>query len=363
MKQGLSGERRIALLIVSYHQEIEVQRLLSSLPSGLGPYRPTICLVENEASDEPRVDWPRWAQTVDLPLLSLRSPRNLGFAEGNNAAWRLLQKHGPFDYYVLLNPDTEVSPGWLETLLQPFHDPEIGLTGSTLFFPDGRINAWGCKFHFLGFGYMAHFQESPASLSTASCPTYPCGAALALSHSALEKVQTLSGDSALFWPDLFLYHDDLELGLRVLLAGLRSQLVRESRVIHYHEFIGTSRNDRKFFYQERNRFLVLIAYYKTATLLLLIPWLCVMEVIFLLKEIGLSRSARWQVYRQLAREFSTRSFWTRRQTVQKNRVRSDRALLAHFSGKMEHPVVTPGWQFGQALVHGYYQILRRVIWW
>src|SRR3978361_1354897 len=55
----------------------------------------------------------------------LLSNKNLGFAGGNN--WGMRQAKGEFIFIV--NNDTEVTPGLLRSLLEPFYnDPAIGVT-------------------------------------------------------------------------------------------------------------------------------------------------------------------------------------------------------------------------------------------
>jgi GT2 family glycosyltransferase/glycosyltransferase involved in cell wall biosynthesis len=46
-------------------------------------------------------------------------------------------------YILLLNNDTEVSPGWLEALLEPMEDERTGIVGGKLVYPDGRLQEAG----------------------------------------------------------------------------------------------------------------------------------------------------------------------------------------------------------------------------
>jgi GT2 family glycosyltransferase len=65
-----------------------------------------------------------WLQTnhPDIEVIALEE--NFGFAGGYNRALRLIEA----DYYVLLNSDVEVSPGWLDTLIAFMEDnPDAGV--------------------------------------------------------------------------------------------------------------------------------------------------------------------------------------------------------------------------------------------
>ncbi len=47
------------------------------------------------------------------------------------------------EYILLLNNDTEVTPGWLEALLAPFEDASTGIVGAKLVYPDGSLQEAG----------------------------------------------------------------------------------------------------------------------------------------------------------------------------------------------------------------------------
>ncbi|MCS6949825.1 MAG: glycosyltransferase family 2 protein [bacterium] len=64
------------------------------------------------------------------------SERNLGYAAGNNL---LLQK-AQGEYLLLLNPDTEVTEGALDTAVQYLREhPDVAALGAKLVYPDGRV--------------------------------------------------------------------------------------------------------------------------------------------------------------------------------------------------------------------------------
>jgi GT2 family glycosyltransferase len=328
-----SPGRSIAIIVVGFESARHLPGFLASLPAAITPHRPLLCLVDNHSADATGALFEEFARSSSLDVLVHRTPVNLGYTGGNNAAYELLAARGPFDVYVLVNPDTVLAEGWLRGLVQAFDDTTVGLAGSLMLLPDGRVDAVGCGLHFLGFGFTRGFTR-PLSQRPSLTPSYVAGASLAISLEALTRAQALAGESVIFWPELFLYHDDLELGWRVRLAGLGVVVTEESRLIHDHDFSGSA---QKFFYMERNRFLVLLCYYRWPTLVLLSPLLLLAELALLATDRRLGPVGRLRVYAALPRELARASFWHRRRHVQSRRVVPDHEILAHLAGSIEHP--------------------------
>ena len=78
------------------------------------------------------------AQT-DPRLHIIFNDRNAGFAAGCNQGARAATGA----VLVFLNNDTEVTPGWLEPLLEALAEPGTGIAGSRLLFADGTIQHAG----------------------------------------------------------------------------------------------------------------------------------------------------------------------------------------------------------------------------
>jgi GT2 family glycosyltransferase/glycosyltransferase involved in cell wall biosynthesis len=83
-------------------------------------------------------------QSLNYPHLKIvNNKANRGFAAFNNQGLRLATR----PYVLFLNDDVELTPGWLEPLIETLDlHPKVGAVGSRLLYPDGRIQHDGKMF-------------------------------------------------------------------------------------------------------------------------------------------------------------------------------------------------------------------------
>lgn len=212
----------------------------------------------------------------------LETGRNLGFAGGNDAGIEAALARGA-DWIYLLNPDTDVDPAFLaEAVAVGQADPGTAAVQSLLLLHPERelVNTAGNQIHFLGFGHCGGYRSRRADAGgePREIP-FASGAAVLLRAAALREVGLLD-------PVLYLYQEDQDLGLRLRLAGWRARLAPRSLVWHHYAF---SRNAEKYFWLERNRYLVLAKNLTLRSLLVLAPALLAAEAAML----GLALAGGW----------------------------------------------------------------------
>ena len=280
---------------------------------------------------------------------------NLGFATANNIGLRLAVKHGA-TYVALLNPDTTVAPDWLEELVATAElDERIAVCQSKILLYDtpDLLNTDGNVVHYLGFGYCGNYRQQDVENSrTARDVGFASGAAMLIRASACARIGVLD-------ETINFYSEDLEYSLRARLAGYRVVAAPSARAWHKYEFLGRV-GKRKFYYLERNRWLVLLSYYRVRTLLLLAPALVLLEggiLLFAWKDGWLRH--KLAAYRDVCG--SLRAALATRKSVQALRRLDDRSLLASMCGTL----VVPGLRsslldrIGNPLLQRYFRVVLK----
>jgi GT2 family glycosyltransferase len=362
---------RTSIVVVAYNHGAYLPACLRALEAAVGPSEARLILIDNASSDGTAERVRRELLSSDgtrtrggLPVVFLANGENLGFSGGNNQALRQALADGD-EFAYLLNPDTEVEPGFLApALAAAAGDPRIAEVQSLLVrLPGGdTVNTWGNALHYLGFGYAAGDGtplDAPATrarLAGVRDIAYASGAGVLVRLAALREVGFLD-------ETLFAYHEDLELSWRLRLAGWRVVLAPASRVGHRYEF---GRSMGKMYLMERNRFLVLAWCYRARTLALLAPALLAMEAGLWLFA---ARAGWWRekgrAYRYLVGAEGRRALREGRRRVQALRQVSDRAASALFTGEVIFPAVSP-WlltHVANPLFAAYWALARAMMRW
>jgi len=263
----------------------------------------------------------RWANVIVI-----RNEKNLGFAKSNNVGLQYAIDQG-YEYVYLLNQDTYIEPDFLSQAIKVMlSDVKIGAVQSKLmlFGDRGKINSWGNEIHFLGFAYAGGYKVPNQELPEREI-AYPSGACALIKVSALKYI-------GLFNEEFFMYHEDVDLGWRLWLAGYRCVLAPKSVVYHKYEF---SRSIKKLYFMERNRYLVVLQNYKVFTILLIAPAMIFMDLLMFVY----SFYAGWwrqelDVYKYFFQPRSLSVMLKTRRLVQSKRRVGDREIIKRFTGKI-----------------------------
>jgi hypothetical protein len=238
---GDGGTPAVSVVVVSYQGRAHLERCLPALALTSGVAFETI-LVDN-ASRDGSAAWAREA-FPDVRVIAL--PRNIGFGAANRRGAEAARA----PLLALLNSDTVVDPGWLAELVRTLTgDPSIGAACSTLLLLDrpDLVNARGGGMTRLGYGFDRDYLHPAAPSPLGPEPEvrevlFPTAAAMLMRR---EEFLAMGG----FDPAFFMYHEDVDLGWRLWIAGRRVVVCRDSLVRHAHG--GTARAARGDRFKDR----------------------------------------------------------------------------------------------------------------
>lgn len=235
----------LSVIVVSYNTRDLTRACLESV------YRETALLdfeviVVDNASEDGSADMVR-AEFPQARLLALEE--NVGFAAANNRA----AAEATGRYILLLNPDTVVLDGAIDTLVS-FAEahPEYGVYGGSTFFADGSVNptsGWNLptpwSLFATGVGLSSLFRNS--RLANPESVRYRDGVPVEVGI-VTGCLLVISRD---FWERLggfdtgfYMYGEDADLCIRARNKGARPVLCPNAQIIHYGGASETVRADK-----------------------------------------------------------------------------------------------------------------------
>ncbi len=207
-------EPSIAVVIVAFGHAVQLPATLRSIVAQRYPSdRLQIVVVDNGAGESAAV-----ARGSAPGALVLEPERNLGFAGGCN----LGVSRSSADNVVLINPDVELRPGFLDALVDALREPAVGVVGGKLLFPGGVTLQHAGGILQLPLALTSHRgygEADDATYDEIVDVEYVTGAALATRRETWDR---LNGMDEAFSPA---YYEEVDFCLRTREAGLRVRYV------------------------------------------------------------------------------------------------------------------------------------------
>jgi GT2 family glycosyltransferase len=240
------ADHRVSVIVLNMNGGGIILDCLRSL--GSQDPRPDLTIVVDNGSD----DGSDGAVEREFPdAVLLRQGRNTGFAGGNNTGLR----HAVGDLVVLLNNDCIVEAGWLSSLLGTVtSDPGIGAVASSMrnVADISILDSAGGTMDWMGFARDRGSGRPASDFPEGDGVPFPCGGAMMVRRSALPFPGRIFDDG------LFIYFEDLELGIQLNRLGRR--VVYDPCAVVRHAHSATTSGMGTYFkeYQcNRNRLVVL----------------------------------------------------------------------------------------------------------
>jgi GT2 family glycosyltransferase len=158
-----------------------------------------------------------------------------------------------------------------------------------------------------------------------------------------------------------MYHDDLELSLKVKLAGYKIILAPRSVIFHKYEF---SRSVNMLYYMERNRYATIFSFYPLYLLVLIgLPALIMDLGLLLYSAFRGWFKTEWKIYVYFCRPKSYERIDVERRKLKRLSVVPFAQLARDFSGRIEfQEIANPVLQYlVNPLFNLYWSLIKKII--
>ncbi len=239
----MTRDAKILVVIVNYNSFDFCQKCLESLAKEklLHPHL-KIHVVDNCSPDGSaqnlqelvkKKNWHDWVQIT-------AHPKNDGFGAGNNVALEAnLASNEPADFYLLINPDTEVRPGAVGALLDFMQkNPQASILGPRTESTPGQVDPSAFRFPSLGSDFLAGFRVrffdkifhrwliAPKPSTHPKQCDWISGGCMFIRREVLATI-------GLFDEDFFLYFEETDLCHRASRHGLQTWYVPSAVIMHW----------------------------------------------------------------------------------------------------------------------------------
>lgn len=352
---------KVSIIITTWNSESHINGLfMSLLKMDYNKADWDLVIIDNHSTDSSKDLLLAWQKKLHNLKTIIYNTENRGFSPAYNQGIEIALKDKP-DYIALLNDDTIVTPNWLSIIIEKMKaDPQIGLAQPLLtrYPKSDKINSFGNCLHYLGFGFSygenqpIKFFEQQKILNDYE-PAYLSFTAVVIKRQVIKQIGLLD-------PNYFAYHEDTDYCLRARLAGWKLLAAKHSIVHHKYQF-PSKKNKKRYFYLERNRYYLVLKFFKLKTLLLITPACLIMEIGLIIFSI--IRGFFWQrihAYFWILKNFAKIS--RERKKIQSTRKTGDRKLYKFMSGKIEFQEINnPLLDIANPLLNLYFKLIKRII--
>lgn len=270
----------VAIVILNWNGQHFLEQFLPSILTTTYVNKRVI-VADNASTDNSVSFLQQYFPQVEI----ISNPCNQGFAKGYNTALQQVDS----DYYVLLNSDVEVTPGWIEPIIELMENnasigacqPKIKMyAAKQLFEYAGACGGW-----LDNFGYpfargriFDTIEEDKGQYNQAEQCFWASGAALFV---RTDMYHVLGGFDEYF----FAHQEEIDFCWRLQLAGYKVYVQPASVVYHLGGGTLPQGNPQKDFLNFRNNLVMLAKNFTGSKALFIIPFRMGLDIIAAYKEL------------------------------------------------------------------------------
>ncbi len=239
--------KRVSIITVNYNQSGVTIEFLHSLRR-YAPFDNIEVIIADNAPDKNYEKEFREAY-ADVKYISLKD--NLGFAGGNNAGIKIATG----EFILLLNNDTEITEGFIHTMVETMEkNPRIGMLSPLIKYYDDKTTIQYAGFTKMNYltarnKAIAHKEKDYGQYNDRSYQTHFChGAAVMFRKADL-------AETGLMYEDYFLYYEEMDWSEKFKKAGKEIWFTGKAKIYHKESMSVGRQSAIKTYFISRNRML------------------------------------------------------------------------------------------------------------
>lgn len=285
----------IAIIMVNYQRSTDTIECLESLWRVMEP-RFHVFLADNGSKFDDVATLRDYSNHHADRLTFVAYPKNYGFTGAHNRLLQPLLNDRRFEYALLLNNDTVVTPEFLVAMLRLVdHSHQIEMVAARLLKYDdpARIDSLGITFYKSGLASNRKSPSDPLLGPTGGCALY--------TMNLLWQLKQRTGE--LFDEQFFCYAEDTDLAWRAVLLGYRAAYAEDALIYHKGSVAsGGPNSDFVLYHGIRNSLFVLV---KDVPAYLVWPnlgWILLLHMAIILRYLVKRKlPVVWRLYRDFFR--------------------------------------------------------------
>ena len=276
---ALSQLPTVAVVILNWNGKRFLEKFL---PSVMQTSYPAKIIVADNASTDDSISF---LNQYYPSVAQIHNPSNQGFARGYNTALKQVESK----YYVLLNSDVEVTPGWIEPVIALLEkdsniaacQPKIlSYNDKTVFEYAGGAGGWIDKY---GYAFCRgrlfnDCEEDKGQYDAVEPIFWASGCALFIRS---EIYHAINGMDELF----FAHQEEIDMCWRIQLAGYKIMACPSSVVYHVGGGTLPQGSPRKIFLNYRNNLIMMYKNYTFFVRLWKIPFRLILDGISVVEKL------------------------------------------------------------------------------